>query len=290
MGVCQRIFIEDMGDRMQETDLRKMQLIQLEMLVELDRICRKYEIEYFIIAGTLLGAVRHGGFIPWDDDVDVAMKRSEYERFCEVCKKELADERFFLQNYHTDSEYRWGYAKLRKRNTEYIRKGQEMIKCMSGVSIDLFIIDYVPDNYVLRMAHHYIRRGCIKTLWSVIGATQEKNPLLRRLYRILRYVPKEFPNRVEELMVRCTNKKKRKYLCYTGFYRETYYTRQRKNRYDTGMKSEWFERRVEVEFEGKFFYTCAGYKEYLAYMYGDYMQIPKEAERENHPASSYTIN
>lgn len=82
---------------MHETDLRKMQLIQLEMLTEFDRICRKYEKEYFIIAGTLLGAVRHGGFIPWDDDVDVAMKREEYEKFCKICGKELSSKGIFCR-------------------------------------------------------------------------------------------------------------------------------------------------------------------------------------------------
>lgn len=275
---------------MHETDLRKMQLIQLEMLTEFDRICRKYEIEYFIIAGTLLGAVRHGGFIPWDDDVDVAMKREEYERFCKICGKELSSKGIFLQNYHTDSAYRWGYAKLRKKNTEYIRKGQEAIKCMSGVSIDIFILDCVPDNYLLRILHHYIRRGCIKTLWSIIGATEEKNRVLRMLYRVLRFVPKEIPNHIEELMVYFTNKKKREYLCYTGFYRETYYTKKKENKFDTGMKTSWFDERIEITFEGKKFYTCSQYKEYLTYMYGDYMQIPDESKREKHPASSYMIN
>lgn len=276
-------------ETMVDEDLRKMQLIQLDLLVELDRICRKHDIEYFLIAGTLLGAVRHGGFIPWDDDVDVAMKRSEYERFCEVCEEELSQEEFFLQNYHTDKAYRWGYAKLRKKNTMYIRKGQEAIKSMSGVSIDVFIIDYVPDNYILRMLHHYIRRGCIKTLWSIVGATEEKNLILRVLYRGLRHVPKEIPNRIEEKMVSCTNKRERKYLCYTGFYRKTYYTRKKENRFDTGMCASWFKERTEIEFEGKSFYTCKDYKEYLAYMYGDYMRIPQENERENHPASSYKL-
>lgn len=275
---------------MPEKDLRKLQLIELEILIELDRICRKYDIEYFLIAGTLLGAVRHKGFIPWDDDVDVAMKREEYERFCEVWKKEHSSERFFLQNYHTDPGYRWGYAKIRKRNTQYIRKGQEAIKCMSGVSIDLFIIDYVPDNYVMRVLHHYIRRGCIKTLWAIVGATEERNMVLRMLYKILRYVPKEIPNHIEEIMAHFNNKKRRKYLCYTGFYRKTYYTKKKENRFDTGLRSSWFDERKEIMFENHRFYTCAGYKEYLTYMYGNYMKIPEVQRRENHPASSYMID
>lgn len=275
---------------MNDNDLRKLQLIQLEILTELDSICRKYNIEYFIIGGTLLGAIRHSGFIPWDDDIDVGMKRTEYERFCKVCEKELCKEKYFLQNYHTDSAYRWGYAKLRKKNTEYIRKGQEAIKCMSGISIDIFILDCVPDNYGLRILHHYIRRGCIKTLWSIVGATEEKNWLLRRLYCVLRYVPKEIPNRIEEIMVHFTNKKKRKYLCYTGFYRKTYYTKKKENRFDTGMENSWFDQRIEVMFEGRKFYTCSKYEDYLKYMYGDYMKIPEERTRESHPASSYTIN
>lgn len=82
---------------MHETDLRKMQLIQLEMLTEFDRICRKYEIEYFIIAGTLLGAVRHGGFIPWDDDVDVAMKRRSMKNFAKFAERTFIKGNIFAE-------------------------------------------------------------------------------------------------------------------------------------------------------------------------------------------------
>ena len=78
--------------------LRSIQLVELEMLKEVDRICKKHKITYAIIAGTLLGAVRHGGFIPWDDDLDVAMLRPEYERFRKVCKTELDTERFYFQD------------------------------------------------------------------------------------------------------------------------------------------------------------------------------------------------
>lgn len=87
---------------MPPNDLRKMQLIELEMLLELDRICRKHNIIYFLSAGTVLGAVRHKGFIPWDDDLDTRMSRSEFEKFCKVCETELDTSRFFLQTDKTD--------------------------------------------------------------------------------------------------------------------------------------------------------------------------------------------
>ena len=83
--------------KLTEAQLRRVQKIELEMLVEVDRICRKCGIKYCIIAGTLLGAVRHKGFIPWDDDADVAMLRQEYERFRDACEKELDESRFEFQ-------------------------------------------------------------------------------------------------------------------------------------------------------------------------------------------------
>ena len=88
-------------------DLRKIQMIQLEMLVEVDRICKKCGIEYNIIAGTLLGAVRHGGYIPWDDDADVALLRPEYEKFRKACKTELDISRFVFQDHRNTKGYRW---------------------------------------------------------------------------------------------------------------------------------------------------------------------------------------
>jgi lipopolysaccharide cholinephosphotransferase len=83
------------------TTLRDVQKVQLEILLEFDRICRKHGLKYLLFAGTLLGAVRHKGFIPWDDDIDVCMLRGDYERFLTVCKDELSAE-LFLQTTDTD--------------------------------------------------------------------------------------------------------------------------------------------------------------------------------------------
>ena len=126
-------------------ELHQLQSVLLEMLIELDRICKKHDIRYCIIAGTLLGAVRHKGFIPWDDDLDVAMTRSEYRRFREVCVSELNTSRFFFQDDTTDLHYRWGWGRLRRIDSEFVRVGQEHLKMRTGIFLDVFPMDGVPD-------------------------------------------------------------------------------------------------------------------------------------------------
>lgn len=130
-----------------ETQLRQLQMTELELLEEVDRICKKCNIHYNIIAGTLLGAVRHGGFIPWDDDADVALLRPEYEKFRKACETELDTSRFYFQDHRNTPGYRWGYGKLRRKDTLFLREHQEHMPYDQGVFIDVFPLDYVPDNY-----------------------------------------------------------------------------------------------------------------------------------------------
>ena len=118
----------------------------LKLLSEVDRICRKNNIQYFLMYGTLIGAVRHHGFVPWDDDADIAMKRSDFIKFSECCKKELGEE-FDLVTYNDDENYNYTFPKLRLKNTTYIirseisRHGRN-----AGFFIDIMIMDYVPEN------------------------------------------------------------------------------------------------------------------------------------------------
>lgn len=119
------------------SDLRKFQLRLLEMLVFLDRICTKHNIKYILSSGTLLGAERHGGFIPWDDDVDIEMELSEYNIFMEVIGSELEGSDYVLQDYQNDTLYKQPFAKLRDTKSIINDKDNKNLK-YNGCFIDIF--------------------------------------------------------------------------------------------------------------------------------------------------------
>ena len=129
--------------------LRCVQLTQLDMAKELKRICEKYHINYFLDCGSLLGAVRHQGFIPWDDDMDFGMMREDYDRFLEIAPKELPAN-LFLQTAETDSGYGYAFAKIRKNDSLYLERVSENSKENHGIFIDIFPYDSLPDTTVER--------------------------------------------------------------------------------------------------------------------------------------------
>lgn len=129
---------------------KKLWAVLLDLLIEFDRVCKKNNIKYFVDAGTLLGAVRHKGFIPWDDDIDVVMMRDEYERLCKIAPMVFGAP-YFFQTYKTDPTYASGHAQLRNSETTCILKshmlnGKPLFRFNQGVFIDVFPIDDVPDD------------------------------------------------------------------------------------------------------------------------------------------------
>lgn len=260
--------------------LSVMHKLQLEILLEINRICRKHGIQYWLSAGTLLGAVRHQGFIPWDDDADVQMLREDYERFCKVCPQELDNKRFFWQTIDTDPGYRWTYGKVRRKGTRYVRSGQEHMNAVTGVFADVIPIDGRPDNRFMDWIQYNACRYARRILWSPVGAVQEKNAVKRFLYRILSKIPKDFVYSV--------------YMCFATRYspnecrRVTRYCFDifNKQTHRDGRLSIWFQGAVDVSFEGHCFPAPLGAEEELRYYYGNYMELPAVEDRHgNTPAS-----
>ena len=119
--------------------LRKAQLIMLDMLIEFDVICKKYQLQYWLDSGTLLGAVRHGGFIPWDDDIDLSMPVEDYNKFLAIANSELSSDIFF-QTSLTDNKFKFDYIKLRSNKASIVEfhENNKHIKYHQGVFVDIF--------------------------------------------------------------------------------------------------------------------------------------------------------
>ena len=132
---------------------QKLHSCQLLLAAELKRICEKHNIKYFMIAGTLLGAVRHKGFIPWDDDMDFAIMRNDYARFLDACKIELGDN-FILQEMFSDCNYALPVAKLLLKGTCLVERNASGNKSQKGIFIDIFPYDSIPDDENSRKKHN----------------------------------------------------------------------------------------------------------------------------------------
>jgi lipopolysaccharide cholinephosphotransferase len=125
-------------------DMKQLWAVQLDLLHELDRVCKLHNLKYFAIGGTLLGAVRHKGYIPWDDDIDVVMLRDDYEKLCKIAKESFAPE-YFFQNAYTDNLVR-KHAQLRRNNTTCFILNDYKKPYHRGIFIDIFILDSIPDS------------------------------------------------------------------------------------------------------------------------------------------------
>ena len=267
--------MKNKGYTMTSDELRAVQLDELELLCEVDRICRKRGINYRIVAGTLLGAVRHGGFIPWDDDADVAFLREEYEQFRSACETELDTSKFYFQDHRTTPGYRWGYGKLRRKGTEFVRLNQEHMSYEQGIFIDIFPYDNVPDNMLLRRLHCFKCFLYRKAFWSEVGWRNAKG-WERIAYLLLRKIPAAWLYRGFDRFIENSNKRESKWIRILTFPTPTK---------DYGYKRKWAYGISDFLFEGVLLCGVAEYDEYLTFKFGDYMTLPPENERKTHPIS-----
>ena len=254
-------------------ELRKMQLLELKILKEVKRICEKNNIKYFLIAGTLLGAVRHKGFIPWDDDVDIGMIRSEYDKFLEVCKTDLNSE-FFLQTPETEKNNAdYGIAHVRLNGTSMIQTFRKDSKTHNGFTIDIFPYDNLPENKLFQIFYArtfpLIKRVCAKRVgYSPRPPKFSHRVVLNTVYIFTRLIPLSF---LHKFMINYhikQNNKETKYL----FPLSEWNYKKEKNLYSTLTEL------TTIQFEDDYFPAPKNYNILLKQLYGDYMKLPDNIE------------
>lgn len=248
------------------SSLQAHQTVLLQMLKEIDRICKKHDIPYMLFSGTLLGTVREGGFIPWDDDADIVMLRDAYEKFLQVAPEELGAE-FFLQKEFSE-HWPMFFSKLRKNGTtcieRYVPKDQ---KTHMGVYVDIFPCDNLYESKFLRKVQFWASKIVIAKSLDQRGYLTD-NKLKKVFQRCCRLLPqKVFARFVQH------RKGTGEQMVHTFFGGASKYE---KNIYPR----VWFSETSTMQFENHPFPVSAHYPELLTQLYGDYMVPPPPGERQ----------
>lgn len=253
------------------TYLWRVQQIQVELLKEFDKICRKYNLRYNISFGTLLGAVRHKGFIPWDDDIDVTMPADDFNRLDSIMKKELDETKYYYRCPENEENNHLIFKHLERKGTVYTKPGRSKLKNEIGVFIDIFPMYPSAHFMISDWIHAKICRYWRTALWATVGAESESNPKLYKKYK---------------KMSAPGNKK-----CYENFVKAASFFKNKKylkfwiamdrNPYKTPLvKMSNYTDTVDIEFEGGLFKAPRDYEKVLDYCFGhDYMMYPSHRGR-----------
>lgn len=258
--------------------MNELQAVMLESLKEFIRVCEKHNLTYFLVTGSALGAVRHEGFIPWDDDIDVAMPREDAKKLLAL-KDEFKDP-YFLQHYSTDKGFTYPFMKLRNSNTTYIENFFQFHKMNHGIWIDIFIIDGMSKQETLT---NKAKNGWLWVLYYLVyGANFYGKP------RLNNFIPQLllslvslllFPLKINNWLIKVIDRKMQK-VPYSEAKLVGAYLLWGGNK--EAMPKEIYGKGREATFEGLKVIVPEHVEEYLTRRYGDFMSLPPENKRYGH--------
>ena len=252
-------------------NLKKIQEVELSILKYIDKLCRENQIDYFLIGGSLLGAVRHAGFIPWDDDIDIGIKRSDYNKFVKLCN----DSRYKILTPETAGYY-YNFIKIIDSKTKLVEKSVREIVSM-GIYVDVFIIEDLPGDYkeayrtfkkmnrIRKGINRYslvptLRKNLIKMAESFIMFYFGFNRKLLKLQKKYATLANKFVNAKGEYI----------YIS-GGAYNEK-----------DIVPRKYFAKSIDLQFEDMLCKCPICYDDYLKYLYGEYMKLPPKEKRKSH--------
>ena len=260
-----------------ELTLADLKRFELGILDYIDKVCKENEIIYYIDSGTLLGAVRHKGFIPWDDDIDIIVNRQDYKKLLSLLAE--GSTRYQVLSMYNNENYHYLFAKVIDAETELIEDYLPMEEM--GVFVDIFPIDNLPSNIVVRrIMQYYIRlkRTFLRIILDEINGKKTetfKQKLVLFIHKRRNW--KKIMNTIDSLLTKMSAKEtkyKSNIVASSNPYRD--------------VPTEYFGDPVQLQFENSTYYAPCAYKEYLTILYGDYMTLPPESARvTNHSFKAY---
>lgn len=264
--------------------MNELQKVERDLLKEFVEFCEEHNLKYFLIGGTLLGAIRHKGFIPWDDDIDVALPRPDYDKFCSLAEKHFVGDTFF-QSYRSDKHYPYVFSKLRNSNTTFVESIYKHVDMNHGVYIDIFPIDGISKNKndsKIKIHRRIIRKSLLFFLsWPI---NLMRKPRLKYLLTdllidiiLLPFVLLNIGNwskKLYERKMKCISVNDAEFVAniQCGDYRN------KNNIYPSYLLNEF----IDWSFEDLICKVPKNYHEFLTLSYGDYMKLPPKEEQVGH--------
>lgn len=251
-----------------DESLRKQQMVELSILVDVDEFCNRHSINYSLCSGTLLGAIRHKGFIPWDDDIDICMLRDEYERFLTEWSKDPI-ENYVVVNHTVDISFNQTFTKICKENTSIIDDLDIIPSYHTGISIDIFPMDRIPDGKISRLIYWY---RCAKYHLILHGyIPKNSNIIVKFISGFILFLSHNRYKAEDRLYRKITRFRSNRNLQLN--FNDTNSTMRR------SYPNDLFDRLTYVEFEGYRFPAFEKWHQELTIEFGNYMTLPPVEKR-----------